>query len=247
MPGNPFTGWIYSSRSWYSVGLPDSFVVWEPKDPGVSAGSWIPFAQRQIGSMQNPRSTPGDVTVLLQKARGGDEAALDRVLPLIYEELRRLARRKIRSEARGHTLHATELVHEAYLKLADQSRVAWAGKTHFFAVAATAMRRILVDHARRRSRLKRGGHDQTVTLHDDMGLFPPAGLDPEDVIVLDEALVALGEHDERQAKIVEMRVFSGLTVEEVAAVLGVSRRTVEGEWTHAKAWLRRRMADGEAP
>jgi RNA polymerase sigma factor (TIGR02999 family) len=194
----------------------------------------------------DPRQT---VTTLLVAASSGavPENLPEELLPFVYEELRRLAAAYLGRERASSTLQATELVHEAYLKLADQSRVAWAGKTHFFAVAATAMRRILVDHARRRSRLKRGGDVQPVTLHDDLGLFPQAGLDPEDVIVLDEALAAVGEHDERQAKIVEMRVFSGLTVEEVAVVLGVSKRTVEGEWTHAKAWLRRRMTQEEAP
>jgi len=192
----------------------------------------------------DPRHT---VTSLLEAASSGagPPQLPEALLPFVYEELRRLAAGYLGREGAAPTLQATELVHEAYLKLVDQSRVAWAGKTHFFAVAATAMRRILVDHARRRARLKRGGKDRPVTLHDDLGLFPSQGLEPEDLIVLDEALAALGEHDERQAKIVEMRVFSGLTVDEVAAVLGVSRRTVEGEWTHAKAWLRRLMAGGE--
>ncbi|MGW8267462.1 MAG: sigma-70 family RNA polymerase sigma factor [Longimicrobiales bacterium] len=191
----------------------------------------------------DPRHT---VTSLLEAVSSGTipPQLPEALLPLVYEELRRLAAGYLGREGAAPTLQATEPVHEAYLKLVDQRRVAWAGKTHFFAVAATAMRRILVDNARRRARLKRGGRDQPVTLHDDLGLFPSQGLEPEDLIVLDEALAALGEYDERQAKIVEMRVFSGLTVEEVAGVLGVSRRTVEGEWTHAKAWLRRLMAGG---
>jgi RNA polymerase sigma-70 factor (ECF subfamily) len=189
----------------------------------------------------DPRQT---VTTLLQSASRGPvpENLPQALLPFVYDELRRLAAGYLGRERASPTLQATELVHEAYLKLADQSRVEWAGKTHFFAVAATAMRRILVDHARRRSRLRRGGGDRPVTLHDELGIFRSSGLDPEDLIVLDEALGALAEEDEREAKIVEMRVFSGLTVEEVAGVLGVSKRTVEGEWTHAKAWLRRRIA-----
>lgn len=191
----------------------------------------------------DPRQT---VTTLLEAVSTGQAPPNlpEELLPFVYEELRRLAGAYLGRERASHTLRATELVHEAYVKLADQSRVEWAGKTHFFAVAATAMRRILVDHARRRNRLKRGGDWQPVTLHEDLDVFSPAGPDHEDIILLDAALVALEEHDDRQAKIVEMRVFSGLTVDEVAEVLGVSKRTVEGEWTHAKAWLRRRMAAG---
>jgi len=191
----------------------------------------------------DPRET---VTTLLEAASRGavPEKLPEELLPYVYQELRRLAAGYLGRERASPTLQATELVHEAYLKLADQTRVEWAGKTHFFAVAATAMRRILVDRARRRSRLKRGGDDRPVTLHDDMGLFPSEGLDPEDLLALDEALEALGRNDQRQARIVELRVFSGLTVEETAGVLGVSKRTVEGEWTHAKAWLRRHMAGG---
>jgi RNA polymerase sigma factor (TIGR02999 family) len=168
----------------------------------------------------------------------------ENLLPFVYDELRRLAGSYLRREGAGHTLQATELVHEAYLRLADQTRVDWAGRTHFFAVAATAMRRILVDHARRRSRQKRGGAEQQVTLHDELDFFRTAELEAEDLIVLDDALTALADYDQRQSRIVEMRAFAGLTVEEVAGILGVSKRTVEGEWAHARAWLRRRLAEG---
>ena len=194
----------------------------------------------------DPRET---VTTLLEAASYGTvpRNLPEALLPHVYDELRRLAAAYLGRERATPTLQATELVHEAYLKLADQSRVKWVGKTHFFAVAATAMRRILVDHARRRARQKRGGEGQPVTLHEELDLFPTSGLDPEDLIVLDGALAALAEHDPRQSKIVEMRVFAGLTVEEVAVVLDVSRRTVEGEWTHAKAWLRRQMGGGSGP
>ena len=189
------------------------------------------------------------VTNLLESAASGmaREHVPAELLPFVYEELRRLAASYLRRERSSYTLQATELVHEAYLRLADQTRVDWRGRTHFFAVAATAMRRILVDHARRKSRQKRGGGGQHVTLHEHLEIFPTSGLDPEDIVVLDDALVALGEQDERQARVVEMRVFAGMTVDEVAASLGVSRRTVEGEWTHARAWLRRWMSEGGRP
>jgi RNA polymerase sigma factor (TIGR02999 family) len=168
------------------------------------------------------------------------------LLPIVYPELRRLAGAYLNRERPGHTLQPTELVHEAYLKLVDQTRVDWQGRTHFFAVAANAMRRILVDHARRKSRQKRGGDGQHVTLQEDLHFFPTTGLDAEDLIVLDDALTALAELDQRQSEVVEMRVFGGMTVEQVAGVLGVSKRTIEGEWAHAKAWLRRRMSVGSS-
>ncbi len=185
------------------------------------------------------------VTKLLESTTAGlpPKNLPEQLLPLVYEELRRLAGSYLRRERASHTLQATELVHEAYVRLADQTRVDWAGKTHFFAIAATAMRRVLVDYARRRSRQKRGGGGQQVTLHEHLDFFPTAGLEAEDVIVLDEALAALAEHDQRQSQVVEMKVFAGMTVEEVAGSLGVSKRTVEGEWTHARAWLRRRMSE----
>ena len=186
------------------------------------------------------------VTKLLESATAGlpPKNLPEQLLPLVYEELRRLAGSYLRRERASHTLQATELVHEAYVRLADQTRVDWAGKTHFFAVAATAMRRGLVDYARRRSRQKRGGGGKQVTLHEHLDFFPATGLETEDVIALDEALGALAKHDQRQSKVVEMKVFAGMTVEEVAGILGVSKRTVEGDWTHARAWLRRRMSEG---
>lgn len=205
---------------------------------------WQESFQREAPTLErDPRTT---VTALLESVSLGNaqENVPERLLPLVYEELRRLAGAYLGRERADHTLQATELVHEAYLKLADQSRVDWKGKTHFFAVAATAMRRILVDHARRRSREKRSGRWERVTLHDELAFFPGAGLEAEDLLVLDHALSALAEHDDRQSRIVEMRTFAGLTVEEVAATLGVSKRTVEGEWAHARAWLRRCMSEG---
>ena len=147
-------------------------------------------------------------------------------------------------ERSDHTLQPTALVHEAYLKLADQDRVNWRGRTHFFAVGAQIMRRLLVDHARRRGRVKRGGEWQRVTL--GHGAAPLLGreLDRDELLALDLALQKLARLDERQARIVELRFFAGLEVAEVAEILGVSKRTIEGNWTHARAWLKRELAAG---
>ncbi len=168
-----------------------------------------------------------------------DDPSADDLLPLVYDELRRLAEGYLRRERPGHTLQPTALVHEAYLRLVDQDRVDWQGRTHFLAVGAHMMRRLLIDHARGRGRVRRGGDRQRLTLDDEMAAV--AGQDV-DLLALHEALETLAELDERQARIVELRFFAGLRVDEVAQVLGVSRRTVEGDWTHARAWLRRELA-----
>lgn len=159
----------------------------------------------------------------------------EKLLPLVYDELRDLARNYLRGERANHTLQPTALVHEAFIKLVDQSRVDWKGRTHFYAVSAAAMRRILIDHARARGRDKRGGGWQQVLLEEVDG---SGGKNMMHVVALDAALESLQELDPGQARIVELRFFGGLTVEEVAHVLGVSKRKVEGDWTHAKAWLR---------
>ncbi len=177
------------------------------------------------------------VTLLLGELAGGKRSAADELLPLVYDDLRARARGYLR-RADGR-LQATELVHEAYLKLVDQSHADWRGRTHFFAVAAIAMRHIIIDHVRAGARAKRGGDLRMVTLGDDVA--PASGPDV-DVMALYEALERLTALDARQARIVEMRFFGGLNVEEVAEVLGVSKRTVEGEWTHAKAWLRAELS-----
>ena len=190
--------------------------------------------------MQNPRSTPGDVTVLLQKARGGDDAALDQVLPLIYEELRRLARRKIRSEARGHTLHATELVHEAYLKLSSDGKLRAENRPHLMAMASRAMRQLLVDHARNRRALKRGGGWVKTTLGEGPILRET---EPEELLALEEALKEL---DERQRQVVECRFFGGMEETEIAQALEVSERTVRRDWVKARAWLYSRLYPGDS-
>jgi RNA polymerase sigma factor (TIGR02999 family) len=184
-------------------------------------------------------STP---TELICAARDGDRAAADELMPEVYNELRSLAASYLAQETVSHTLQATALVNEAYLKMVDQTRVDWQGRTHFFAVAAQSMRRILVDHARARRRKKRGGDRQRIVL-DDLQLSVQRD---DDVLALDEALNVLAQRDERQARIVELRFFGGLTVAEVALVMGVSKRTVEAEWTMIKAWLRRELANEDS-
>jgi RNA polymerase sigma factor (TIGR02999 family) len=176
----------------------------------------------------------GDVTQLLQAVSEGDSRALDRLVPLVYEELRSLAKRELYREQQGHTLHATALVHEAYLKLAG-SRMAASDRAHFLAIAARAMRQVLVDHARRRKAVKRGG-DMVCTTLTDGGA--PVEFQPNELIALDEALEKL---DPRQRQIVEFRFFAGMEEKEVADVLGVSDRTVRREWVKARAWLYRAM------
>jgi len=162
-----------------------------------------------------------------------------RLLPLVYAELRKLAANYLRHERKGHTLSPTALVHEAFLRLVDQSRVDWQGKTHFLAVGADAMRRILIDHARARQRDKRGGDWRRVAF--DHTVSELALLDV-DLIDFRDALATLAALDKRQARVVELRLFAGLSMEEIATVLQVSKRTVEGDWTHARAWLRSKLA-----
>ena len=169
---------------------------------------------------------------------GEDPGAANRLMPLVYDQLRELAQRYLARERADHTLQPTALVHEAYLKLVNQSRVDWNGRTHFFAIGAQMMRRILVDHARTAQRQKRGGGRQRVTLEE--GLV--ADRQDEDILALNDALERLETLDTRQAKIVELRFFGGLTVAEVARELGLSKRTIENEWTMVRAWLRRELS-----
>ncbi len=165
---------------------------------------------------------------------------------LVYDDLRRLGRSYLRRERQSHSLSATGLVHVAYERLIDQTRVDWQGRAHFFAVAAQAMRRILVDHARRQARLKRGGDWQRVTLDVASALRPSEGLGPEALLDVDRALTRLAALDERQSRVAELRYFAGMGMDEIACALGVSKRTVEGDWTHAKAWLKREISAVEA-
>ncbi len=164
----------------------------------------------------------------------------EQLLPLVYDELQRLASSYLRRERANHTLQTTDLVHEAYERLVDRSRVNWQGRTHFFAAAAQAMRRVLVDHARDRGALKRGGGQQRVTL-EGLGESPAADLDLEDLIALDRALRKLRELHEREAQVLEFRYFAGMTTREIAAFLDVSERTVRDDWTHARVWLKREL------
>ncbi len=179
-----------------------------------------------------------DVTELLLRWRNGDQRALEQVLPLVYDELRRLARRHLRNEQPGHTLQSTALVHEAFLRMVDQN-AEWQNRAHFFGIAAQMMRRVLVDHARSRSAAKRGDGVRKVTL--DAGIAAPAarGVDVE---ALDEALKNLGKLDPRQEKIIELRFFAGLSIEDTSEVMQLSPATVKREWATARAWLYRELS-----
>ncbi len=183
-----------------------------------------------------------DVTRILQAIETGDKRAAEELLPLVYEQLRGLARSQMSGERRNHTLQPTALVHEAYLRLVgpDDGRLAWANRAHFFAAAVEAMRRILVEHARGRARLKRGGGRVQLSLG-QMQLGSDEQL--ADVLALDEALTRLGQHDPQLAQIVSLRFFAGLGVPEVAEVLSLSPRTVKREWSLARAWLYKALAE----
>ena len=179
------------------------------------------------------------ITVLLQEWSGGKREALDELLPLVYDELHKQARRYLRRERQDHTLQTTALIHEAYLKLIDQRNVDWQNRTHFFAIAAQMMRRILVDHARTKHRDKRGGDDIKLPL--DEAILVVVNEKNVDLIALDEALNRLAKIDEQQVQIVELRYFSGLSLEETAEALKISRATVARDWAIAKAWLHREL------
>jgi len=176
-----------------------------------------------------------EITQLLLKWRAGDTTALERLIPLVYNELRRLARQCMRKERAGHTLQTTALVNEAYLRLVKSSRVDWQDRAHFFAVAAQLMRRVLVDEARRRKLQKRGGEFTRLTLSDEV--LPARQQREIDLIALDEALERLAEFAPRKCKVVEMRFFGGLSIDQTSAVLGVSVDIVKREWRTAKLWL----------
>ena len=204
-----------------------------------------PLPRRRPGGQHGP-PVPGPrpppdptVTVLLAAWCGGDASARERLLPLVYDDLRRAARRHLGREARGHTLSATALVHEAYLRLVDQHTARWQGRAHFLAIASEVMRRVLVDHARRRLAAKRGGGGGVALTVD----APAAGGEDRDldVLALDGALGELAALNLRSARVVELRFFGGLSIEECATALGVSRATVEREWTASRAWLFRRL------
>jgi RNA polymerase sigma factor (TIGR02999 family) len=189
-----------------------------------------------------PDDTPRTVTRLLREWSAGDEAALESLMPLVYRELRRLAAASWRRERVGHTLQPTAIVHEAFLRLVAQQGVAWEGRTQFLAIAAQMMRRVLTDHARRKGAAKRGGAELVrVELDDEVGRLEARQLD---LVALDEALAKLESLDSRQARVVELRYFAGLTIAETAEALELSPATVKREWETAKAWLVREMDFG---
>ena len=180
----------------------------------------------------------GEVTLLLQRAHEGDHSALGRLFPLVYEELRRSARRALAHERDGHTLQPTELVHEAFFKLAGSAPASWQNRAHFHAIAARAMRQVLVEHARRQLTEKRGGGVIHLSLGKAAVAQPTAA---EEIVALDEALDRLGELQPRLRSLVEHRYFGGLSERETAEVLGVSERTVQRDWARARAWLHREL------
>lgn len=181
-----------------------------------------------------------NITHLLKEWSDGDERALDKLTPLVYEELRRQASRYLRRERRGHSLQTTALINEAFLRLIDAREVHWQDRAHFFAIAANLMRRVLVDHARRRDAEKRGGSALRLTLDEALAVAKETDVD---LLAIDEALDRLAKIDPQQARVVELRFFSGLTVDETAAALGVSPKTVKRDWSVARAWLCREIGD----
>lgn len=188
--------------------------------------------------------SPEGVTRLLADWKAGDDRALERLMPLVYGELRRLAGRYLHREREGHTLETHDLIHEAFLRLVDQRQVDWQSRSHFFAIAASMMRRILVDHARSRSAQRHGGDVRRLVLDEVPDL---AVHRDRDLVALDEALTELAREDETLARIVELRFFGGLDHDEIAVLLGVSNPTARRRWRLAKAWLYRRLSGGEAP
>ena len=187
-----------------------------------------------------PIAASHEVTQLLMAWNDGDQSALERLIPLVHAELRRIARRYMRNERVGHTLQTSALINEAYLRLIDAQQVRWENRAHFFGIAAQLMRRVLVDFARSRSYKKRGGGALQVSLDETMVITKERG---EDLVALDEALSALSELDERKGRVVEMRFFGGLSEKEIAEALTVSPETVRRDWRLAKSWLRRRLSE----
>lgn len=184
-----------------------------------------------------------NLTELLRDWRHGDRAALDRLTPIVYEEIRRMAHRYMQRERHGHTLQTTALINEAYIRLLGQQQVDWNSRTHFFAVVAQVMRHVLIDHARSRHYLKRGGEAQHVPLDEAR---PMSSERASELVALDEALSSLAQLDQRKARVVELRYFGGFSLEETAEVLDVSVMTVRRDWNTAKAWLYRQIAASQS-
>lgn len=182
------------------------------------------------------------VSAMLEDLRNGDAAAASRLLPIVYRELRRLAGYYMRGEKSGQTIQPTELVHEAYLRLVGQERIEWQGRTHFLAMAATSMRRILVDRARKKLAEKHGGGEEKIQLEEALVFSPQKS---KDLVALDDALKVLEELSPRQARVVELRFFAGMEIEEIAKLEGVSVRTIKQDWSLARAWLHHEIAKGE--
>jgi RNA polymerase sigma factor (TIGR02999 family) len=186
-----------------------------------------------------PQTSANEITKLLHGWQGGDRAALDALVPVVYKELRRLAHFELRKERPNHTLQSTALVHEAYFRLVGQDLPQWESRTHFFAIAAQLMRQILVDHARRRRASKRGSGVCMLTLDDATALAQRKDVD---VVAIDDALNTLAEIDPRQCRVVELRFFAGLSLEEISEVMGIATATVQRDWTAARAWLHREIS-----
>lgn len=189
-----------------------------------------------------PTSSPQEITELLVAWGNGDEAALDKLAPVVYQELRRLARGYLKRERPNHTLQTTALVHEAYLRLIDWKNVKWQSRAHFFGISAKLMRRILVDSARSRQYSKHGGRQRHVSLEEASVIAPGR---PVDIVALDDALTGLAALDHRQSRVVELRFFGGLSIAETAEVLKVSEGTVRRDWSLAQAWLHRELSSGD--
>lgn len=197
-----------------------------------------PAGSPSRSSAEESQPEEGQLTRLLASCSDGDESAFDRLIPLVYADLKAIAHRRMRTERAGHTLDTTAVVHEAYVQLVNQATATWRDRAHFFAVASRVIRHVLIDYARRRNAEKRGGGRFQVPLREAM-----TGEEPKtvDLLALDEALAELAEHDERMAQVVECRFFGGMTMEETAAAVGVSQRTAERDWTRARAHLYRTL------
>jgi len=193
--------------------------------------------------MTSPSSPPHEITQLLAEWSEGNQAALDQLYPLVYNELRRLAHGYLRRERKGHTLQTTALINEAYLRLVDQKNVHWANRSHFFGISAKIMRRILIDHARRHDYAKRGGGAQRISLDEAAIVAKQLG---RALLMLDEALTSLAKIDPRRSQVVELRYFGGLNNEEIAGVLKISENTVMRDWNMARAWLYQELSGSVA-
>jgi RNA polymerase sigma factor (TIGR02999 family) len=202
--------------------------------------TWICVGHMLVKIMNDSPKNTRQITQMLKEWSEGRQDVLDKLMPLVYDELRRQASRYLRKERSNHTLQTTALIHEAYLKLIDQKNVEWQNRAHFYAIAAQAMRRILVDYARERHREKRGGVAENLPIEE--AAFVVSNEKSVDLVALDEALTRLAKFDARQARVVELRYFSGLSIDETAEVLGISNVTVRRDWNMAKAWLHGQLA-----